>query len=334
MSVEIVESIKKDKDINTLTPIIEIVEKGLGHILPPSSPMFFRSMVKKVIQDLNQNALIRRYPGSADVLNPTSNIVQVYTINGINKTREELIRDARRTFEHIPACRDLTTDELIKLYIYSQGYDYKEDMPGSELLKSLGFDIDIVTSTNPLEEEIVTSASTMFGTMDQTLIRSILSDLKQLPTNTDQIEVTKKNIEGKLKLKLSDFAHAYKIGTLKINDFTSVSPLTPIYYRLTEHGDGEYIRTTLNTIKDYMDFMWAVRDGKVTEVYLDLLTPHDLKMQSVSYTTSEGKKENLMANVSVMTLNATLNLFAARNQQIKEEAKAKETSENNRKNCL
>ena len=52
----------------------EIVEKGLGHILPPSSPMFFRSMVKKVIQDLNQNALIRRYPGSADVLNPTSNI--------------------------------------------------------------------------------------------------------------------------------------------------------------------------------------------------------------------------------------------------------------------
>lgn len=332
MSVEIVESIKKDKDINALTPIIEIVEKGLGHILPPSSPMFFRSMVKKVIQDLNQNALIRRYPGSADVLNPTSNIVQVYTINGINKTREELIRDARRTFEHIPACRDLTTDELIKLYIYSQGYDYKEDMSGSELLKSLGFDIDIVTSTNPLEGEIVTSASTMLGAMDQTLIKSILVDLKQLPTNTDQIEVTEKNAE--LKWAFEDLAHAYKIGTLKINDFTSISPLTPIYYRLADHKDGEYIRTTLNTIKDYMNFMWAVRDGKVTEVYLDLLTPHDLKMQSVSYTTSKGKKENLMANVSVMTLNATLNLFAARNQQIKEEAKAKETSENNRKNCL
>ena len=332
MSVEIVGSIKKDKDINALTPIIEIVEKGLGHILPPSSPMFFRSMVKKVIQDLNQNALIRRYPGSADVLNPTSNIVQVYTINGINKTREELIRDARRTFEHIPACRDLTTDELIKLYIYSQGYDYKEDMPGSELLKSLGFDIDIVTSTNPLEGEIVASASTMLSPMDQTLIRSILVDLKQLPTNTDQIEVTEKNTE--LRLEFEDLAHAYKIGTLKINNFTSISPLTPIYYRLSDHKDGEYIRTTLNTIKDYMDFMWAVKDGRVTEVYLDLLTPHDLKMQSVSYTTSEGKKENLMANVSVMTLNATLNLFAARNQQIKEEAKAKETSENNRKNCL
>jgi hypothetical protein len=164
--------------------------------------------------------------------------------------------------------------------------------------------------------------------MDQTLIRSILVDLKQLPTNTDQIEVTEKNTEFK------DLAHAYKIGTLKINDFTSISPLTPIYYRLTDHKDGEYIRTTLNTIKDYMDFMWAVKDGRVTEVYFDLLTPHDLKMQSVSYTTSEGKKENLMANVSVMTLNATLNLFAARNQQIKEEAKAKETSENNRKNCL
>jgi hypothetical protein len=171
--------------------------------------------------------------------------------------------------------------------------------------------------------------------MDKTAIKSILDRFKSMPTNTDKIEATKKNIEkGELKLNFSDFAYAYQVGTLKINDFTSISPLTPIYYRLTDHKDGEYIRTTLNTIKDYMDFMWAVKDGRVAEVYLDLLTPHDLKMQSVSYTTSEGKKENLMANVSVMTLNATLNLFAARNQQIKEEAKAKETSENNRKNCL
>lgn len=329
MSVEIVESIKKDKDINALTPIIEIVEKGLGHILPPSSPMFFRSMVKKVIQDLNQNALIRRYPGSADVLNPTSNIIQVYTINGINKTREELIRDARRAFEHIDVCRDLTTDELVKLYIYSQGYDYKEDMFGSELLKSFGFDVDIVTSTNPIEGEIVTSVSSMLGSADKAVILSILSDIQPMPTNTNQLVVTKNNPE-----LFTKFSGAYKVGTQKIQDFSSISPLTPIYYRLTEHADGEYIRTTLNTIEDYMDFMWAVREGKVTEVYFDLLTPHDLKMQSVSYTTSEGEKENMMANVSVMTLNATLNLFAERNKQIKEEAKAKETSENNRKNCL
>ena len=36
-----------------------------------------------------------------------------------------------------------------------------------------------------------------WGAMDQTLIRSILVDLKQLPTNTDQIEVTEKNTELK-----------------------------------------------------------------------------------------------------------------------------------------
>jgi DNA-binding MarR family transcriptional regulator len=50
--------------------------------------MFFKSMVKRVIQDLNDKGLIRRYSGSADVLNPTSNLIQIYTLNGVKKTRE------------------------------------------------------------------------------------------------------------------------------------------------------------------------------------------------------------------------------------------------------
>jgi hypothetical protein len=86
------------------------------------------------------------------------------------------------------------------------------------------------------------------------------------------------------------------VATQRVLDFASISPLTPIYYRTVYHKDGESIRTTLNTIEDYTDFIWAVKSGKVTEVYLDLLTPHDLKMQSVSYKTTEGKVENMAAS--------------------------------------
>jgi hypothetical protein len=166
MSQEIVETIRRDRDINALTPIIDIIEKGLGGILPPSSPLFFRSMVKRVIQDLNSQSLIRRYQGSADVLNPTSNIIQIYTINGINKTRDSIIRDARRMFEGNYLVKDLTTDEIIKLYIYTQGYDYKENIKGLDFIASLGIDVAATKLDDETGEEVkVTSVSQLLEGM-------------------------------------------------------------------------------------------------------------------------------------------------------------------------
>ena len=71
-------------------------------ILPISDRRFYKIFVKEIIEDLNKSSIKRRYSGLGGILNPASNIFQIYTIGDNTYTFTTLLKIAKRELAKDP----------------------------------------------------------------------------------------------------------------------------------------------------------------------------------------------------------------------------------------
>jgi hypothetical protein len=78
--------------------------------LPVSDRRFYKEFIKTILEDLNKSSIIRRYSGLGGVLNPASNIMQIYSIGDKTYTFSTLLKEARNKLMSKPDVRKGLTE--------------------------------------------------------------------------------------------------------------------------------------------------------------------------------------------------------------------------------
>ena len=120
-SKDLIETMSQQKSASVAESVARRLQEQLTYILPLSNPNFYQTLTKQIFQDLNRSALKRKYMGLGGVVNPTSNVLQIYTIGEKQYLKDDLIREARKHFNRYKgSLLNVSTEDLIKGYIYDQ----------------------------------------------------------------------------------------------------------------------------------------------------------------------------------------------------------------------
>ena len=96
LSRQLINSLSREKKSASLESFIEMFsDKANTTILPISDRRFYKLFIKQILGDLNKSSIRRRYTGLGGILNPASNIMQMYEINGKNYLYSDLLREAK-----------------------------------------------------------------------------------------------------------------------------------------------------------------------------------------------------------------------------------------------
>ena len=129
--------------------------------------------------------------------------------------------------------------------------------------------------------------------VSQNNILSLLEQVRNTKTGSEEllqiindIELNKFLIQGKIE----DFNLAenlIKEAGHKLNSPTEADPLDTVFYK---DQNGDYYKLTLDTAEKYFNF---VVNDNITEVYLDISTPSDLKPQIIKYVDTNNQTHSL-----------------------------------------
>lgn len=107
ISKKIIDLLSKDNKINSIDTFIDAFTTEMDTVLLPiSDRKFYSTFVKEIISDLNKSSIRRKYAGLGGVLNPSSNIMQLYESGGKSYLWGDLLINARRFFEQNPVMKD------------------------------------------------------------------------------------------------------------------------------------------------------------------------------------------------------------------------------------
>lgn len=128
ISEKLVQRLATEDKISSTDAFVEMFSEELSVTLPISDRRFYKLFVKEILEDLNKSSIRRRYSGLGGILNPASNLVQLYTVEGQTYTYPTLLRKAKRELrknpEAIRALQRFTTStsrnkdlDIIKFYM-------------------------------------------------------------------------------------------------------------------------------------------------------------------------------------------------------------------------
>lgn len=93
ISESLVNTLSKEADTGSTKSYIDLfMTKMQTTMLPISDRRFYQPFVKSVLESLNKSAIRRRYSGLGGILNPTSNIFQVYELTDTNGNTQTYTR--------------------------------------------------------------------------------------------------------------------------------------------------------------------------------------------------------------------------------------------------
>lgn len=161
ISEKLVQRLATEDKISSTDAFVDMFSEELSVTLPISDRRFYKLFVKEILEDLNKSSIRRRYSGLGGILNPASNIVQLYTLNGQTYTYPTLLRKAKRELrknpEVIRALSRFTTStsrnkdlDIVKFYMLQQTHpDWKiEDI-------ILSLDNDVTQKVKPHSSNII-----------------------------------------------------------------------------------------------------------------------------------------------------------------------------------
>lgn len=249
-------NIINDSGSDIQNSIVEMCQTYLGGIIPVSDQTFYTAFHSYNIQQLNQLALRRKYAGLGGVLNPSSNVYQMFTFGKKQYDYDDVVRMARKRFEeYSDVLNEYTTEELVDLYLFSQSDEGKKMVTSVVTGKPIFY-------LNSLFERVYQQ--------DQ----SAVDELNKIQSWTRQIaEYFGTNPNGTISkeaFEASVFTAGHKIQK------GEADPLDAVFYI----KNGKYYHAVLDTAEKYFNF---VNDPEITEAWLDLFTPTDLKPQIIKY---------------------------------------------------
>lgn len=110
ISEKLVQKLATEDNIASTAAFIEMFANDVSVQLPVSDRRFYKEFIKTILEDLNKSSIIRRYSGLGGVLNPASNIMQIYSIGDKTYTFSTLLKEARTKLMRMPDIRKGLTD--------------------------------------------------------------------------------------------------------------------------------------------------------------------------------------------------------------------------------
>lgn len=110
ISEKLVQKLATEDSIASTAAFIEMFANDVSVQLPVSDRRFYKEFIKTILEDLNKSSIIRRYSGLGGVLNPASNIMQIYSIGDKTYTFSTLLKEARTKLMRMPDIRKGLTD--------------------------------------------------------------------------------------------------------------------------------------------------------------------------------------------------------------------------------
>lgn len=96
ISRKLVQKLATETKIASTDAFVEMFTDELKVTLPISDRRFYKVFVKLILEDLNKSSIRRRYSGLGGILNPASNIMQIYDVNGKQYLFTTLLKEAKR----------------------------------------------------------------------------------------------------------------------------------------------------------------------------------------------------------------------------------------------
>ena len=97
ISERLIKKLAKDTKIASTEAFIEMFAEDLNtHMLPISDRRFYKSFIKDILEDLNKSSIRRRYTGLGGILNPASNVMQIYDVEDKPYLFGDLLKAARK----------------------------------------------------------------------------------------------------------------------------------------------------------------------------------------------------------------------------------------------
>ena len=212
ISETLVNTLSKEKDVGSTKAYIDLFMTKLEtQMLPISDRRFYQPFVKSILESLNKSAIRRRYSGLGGILNPTSNVLQVYELddNSGNKqtfTRTSLLNRALKWAQNIrkiPGHEAMTFQDY---YDSAQNQRQFETFVIQEYLKA-NFGAEEITTTDGVKHiGVPVDANSRLYTILDTL--SIDSVPVTLDSQTKYLEAKDTILQGTAKVyKLLDVPH-------------------------------------------------------------------------------------------------------------------------------
>ena len=96
ISRKLVAKLATETKIASTDAFVDMFSDELKTTLPISDRRFYKVFVKLILEDLNKSSIRRRYSGLGGILNPASNIMQIYEVNGKKYLFTTLLKQARQ----------------------------------------------------------------------------------------------------------------------------------------------------------------------------------------------------------------------------------------------
>lgn len=208
ISQRLVKRLSQEAKISSVDAFIDMFTEDLNtFILPISDRRFYKLFIKDIIESLNKSSIRRRYSGLGGILNPASNIMQLYEFNGKQYLYSTLLREARKNLSKDLQAKQalqerwnsINSDKNQDIIRYYQLYTLFPKLSSQDIIDRLDKPISI-----PIEESKIKILDTIKYTIDskEEIITldtpNAFIDLKKIiDQNTDPI-TGEKNIQLEL----------------------------------------------------------------------------------------------------------------------------------------
>lgn len=118
ISKKLVNRLARETKIASTDAFIDMFSVDMETLLPISDRAFYKLFVKDILETLNKSAIKRKYTGLGAILNPASNIMQVYDLHGQQMVFSTVLKLAKR---------DLNIDMSLRNALYAKINMTKED---------------------------------------------------------------------------------------------------------------------------------------------------------------------------------------------------------------
>lgn len=298
ISRALVKALAKEDKIASVDAFIEMFSDQVnGTILPISDRRFYGLFIKEILGELNKSSIKRKYTGLGGVLNPASNIMQIFEFNGKQYLFPNLLQEAM-------ASKEINSDEVLPEFVYGGAARtikeylqlkwaddlaklYKQEEEIKQQLSALG-DVNSLNADKKFEyykteNDLLAVQSKIANFRNQQDVDVVNLYMALSESGTDRAQAKELFEHGRILRRIPQTSD---LSAIKILDTVQITVLNP------KDGKIETKRMCLDTDSKMKEFWKLVEDNWDYEravpkegfsVALCLNEPHDLRPQYVSW---------------------------------------------------
>lgn len=265
LSERIVKALATEKNITTANSFVRALAQEMkdGLILPVSDKRFYKIFAKDIISDLNKSSIKRKYTGLGGILNPSSNIYQLYESEGKAYTFEDLLRQAKLTLN---TKQFAPIKQALIEYWKTNKTDQARDIVAAYIMRNV----------NPQELPLALQQYERLQQIKDDELRDDSGNLrydKKHPEYNELVDIENLKRKQHFIETWTNWNPNYGFEETSMSEINVLD--TVGYYEIQEDGSQLFRVKFLTNIEDYLEFKYE----QTGPVFICKLIPHDLRPQ-------------------------------------------------------